>query len=183
VPVKVRAVLKLAAKDNKLVARLSKAVLRASKVKLSRVALKVPVRLRASKVVLLRALPLKAALLKVELLKVELLKAVPLRVELPKVALLGVLVLVVLPRVNKARAKVVRVVKAKADLRLSSHRIITTVLSTVGRTICSFPFLVNLRMAHGQLMCRCSGLDDSGVDCRVAMTFTCISFLFARLIP
>jgi hypothetical protein len=198
VPVKDRAVLKVPVKDNKLVARLSKAVPRPSKVKVkvSRAALKVLkvlVQLRASKVVL-RLVALKLVALKLVALKLamhKLLKAskavlpraVLLRVEQPKVALLRVLVLVLLLRVNKAKAKVVRVVKAKAGLQLFSKSMIKTVRLTYARTTCSFPFSVCLRMAHGQLICRCSGLEDSGVNCRVAMTFACISFLFARLIP
>jgi hypothetical protein len=163
VPVKDRAVLKVPVKDNKLVARLSKAVPRPSKVVLKPVALKLAMHklLKASKAVLPRA--------------------VLLRAEQPKVALLRVLVLLL--RVNKAKAKVVRVVKAKAGLQLFSKSMIKTVRLTYARTTCSFPFSVCLRMAHGQLICRCSGLEDSGVNCRVAMTFACISFLFARLIP
>jgi hypothetical protein len=203
VPVKDRAVLKVPVKDNKLVARLSKAVPRPSKVKVkvSRAALKVLkvlVQLRASKVVLkpvaLKPVVLKPVALKLVALKLamhKLLKAskavlpraVLLRAEQPKVALLRVLVLLVLLRVNKAKAKVVRVVKAKAGLQLFSKSMIKTVRLTYARTTCSFPFSVCLRMAHGQLICRCSGLEDSGVNCRVAMTFACISFLFARLIP
>jgi hypothetical protein len=198
VPVKDRAVLKVPVKDNKLVARLSKAVPRPSKVKVkvSRAALKVLkvlVQLRASKVVLkpvaLKPVALKLVALKLamhKLLKASkavLPRAVLLRAEQPKVALLRVLVLLVLLRVNKAKAKVVRVVKAKAGLQLFSKSMIKTVRLTYARTTCSFPFSVCLRMAHGQLICRCSGLEDSGVNCRVAMTFACISFLFARLIP
>jgi hypothetical protein len=199
VPVKDRAVLKVPVKDNKLVARLSKAVPRPSKVKVkvSRAVLKVLkvlVQLRASKVVL-KLVALKLEALKLVALKLamhKLLKAskavlpraVLLRADQPKVALLRVLVLLLL-RVNKAKAKakVVRVVKAKAGLQLFSKSMIKTVRLTYARTTCSFPFSVCLRMAHGQLICRCSGLEDSGVNCRVAMTFACISFLFARLIP